>query len=97
MNYVGFTRITADGVLSAAGEPVIIYGVHILSGAGGGGVVNLRDGSAVSGTILIQEQGTASKGKSVSYGGLGLSFPNGCYVDIDANVTSVTVDYQRVK
>ncbi len=94
---VAFSRKTSDGVLSTSGEPVIIYGVHILSGAGGGGVVNLRSGTAVSGSIIIQEKGTASVGKSVSYGGIGILFPDGCYVDIDANTDHVTIDYQRLK
>lgn len=94
---VGYQLITADGVLSTSGEPVIIYGIHILSGAGGGGVVNLRSGTAVGGTIIIQEKGTTSQGKSFSYGGVGITFPSGCYVDIDANVTSVAVTYKRVK
>lgn len=94
---VGFQLITSDGVLSASGEPVAIYGVHITSGAGGGGVVNLRSGTAVTDTIIIKEQGVASEGKSASYGGLGIVFPSGCYVDVDANVTSVAVTFKRLK
>jgi hypothetical protein len=96
MSAVGFSRIVADGVLSTSGEPVAIYGMNIISG-GTAGVVNLRDGTAVSGAINIQEKGTASQGKSINYGGHGIVFPNGCYVDIDANVTSVTISYERLK
>lgn len=94
---VGDQLITGDGVLNTSGEPVAIYGVNILSGAGGGGVVNLRSGTAVSGAIVIQEKGTASQGKSFSYGGKGIVFPSGCYVDVDANVTAVAVSFKRLK
>ncbi len=94
---VGFQRITADGVLNTSGEPVAIYGLNILSTGGGGGVVNLRSGTAVGGAIIIQEQGTTSQGRSVNYGGNGIVFPSGCYVDVDANVTSVTIAFERLK
>lgn len=94
---VGYQVITEDGVLSTSGEPVIIYGINILSGGGGAGVVNLRTGTAVSGAIIIQEKGTTGQGKSFSYGGVGITFPSGCYVDVDANVTSVTINFKRVK
>lgn len=94
---VGYQVITEDGVLSTSGEPVAVYGVYILSGAGGGGVVNLRTGTAVGGAIIIQEKGTTSQGKAFPYGGKGIVFPSGCYVDVDANVTQVTVTFQRLK
>lgn len=94
---VGFQRRTDDGVVSTSGEPVAIYGINIVSGGGGGGVVNLRSGTAVSGTIIIQEQGVTSQGKSITYGGNGIVFPSGCYVDIDANTTAVTINFKRLK
>jgi hypothetical protein len=94
---VGYQLVVADGVLSSAGEPVAVYGMNIISTGGGGAVIKLRSGSAVSGTIIIQETGTTSQGKSFNYGGNGIVFPSGCYVDVDANTTSVAIEYQRLK
>lgn len=91
----GTQVITADGVVNSTAKAVRIFSIHILSGAGGGGVVSLRSGSTVSGTIWVTESGTASTGKTFSYGTQGILFPSGCFVDVDANTTSVTLTYNN--
>lgn len=97
MDIVGYSLITEDGAVSTSGEPVAVYGIHILSGAGGGGVVILRDGTSTAGTAIITEEGTASQGVTFHFGGVGVVFPSGCFADVDANVTSVSVFYKRLK
>jgi hypothetical protein len=89
----GTQVITADGVVGASGVAVRIFAIHVLSGGGGAAVPALRSGTAVGGTIWIQETGTVSTGKTFSYGTQGVWFPNGCFCDVDANTTSVTVTY----
>ncbi len=91
----GTQVLSADGVVASAGIAVRIFSIHILSGAGGGAVVALRSGSVVGGTIWITETGTASVGATFSYNTQGIWFPSGCFVDFDANTTSVTVTYSR--
>ena len=91
---LGFARLTADGVLNTSGKPVAIHSIHIVSG-GTAGVVILRHGTAVTDTATIQETGTANTGKTVDFGA-NIVFPSGCFVDIDANVTYVTIVYETV-
>jgi len=91
----GSQLITADGVVGTSGKAVRIFAIHILSSGGGGAVVKLRSGTAVGGTIRIQETGTVSTGKTFTYGKNGHRFEAGCYCDIDANTTSVLVEYKE--
>jgi len=88
----GTQLVTADGVIGRSGLPVRIYHIHIISGGGGGGVVNLRNGSVVGDTIWVSETGTVSVGTTFDYNE-GLLLPGGCFVDVDANVTSVAVTF----
>lgn len=89
----GTQLVTADGVVASAGTAVRVFTIHILSGGGGAAVVSLRTGSVVGGAIWVTETGTVSTGKTIQYGTQGIWFPNGCYVDVDANTTSVAVTY----
>lgn len=86
----GSQLITASGVINPSGDPIIVYGIHILSSGGGAAVVSLRNGTSGSATIYITETGTVSTGKTFDYGE-GFFFPAGCYVSIDGNTTSVLV------
>jgi len=91
-NYGGSQLVVADAILGVSGQPVRIYSIHILS-TSTAAVVSLRNGSTVGGTIWITETGTISTGKTISFGTSGAFFPNGCFVDVDANTTSVLVNY----
>lgn len=85
--------MTADAVVGASAKPVRVFSIHILSGAGGGAVISLKSGTTSSGTAYITETGTASTGKTFTYGLQGVWFPSGCFVDVDANTTSVAVTF----
>lgn len=91
----GSSLIVADGVLGTSGKAVRVYNMHVLSGAGGGAVINLRAGTAVGGVIQVQETATASTGKTFDYGFHGHYFPTGCFVDVDTNTTSVLIAYSQ--
>lgn len=91
---VGSILVTADGELIAAGNTIRVFNIHILSGGGGGAVVSLKNGGA-SGTVWITETGTTSTGKTFDYGINGLLFTNGCFVDVDANTTSVLLSCRK--
>ena len=95
MNKGGTQLLTADGVVGTSGVPIWVYAIHILSGAGGGAVVSLRNGTTASDTIYVTETGTASTGKTVLFGNGGLLFPAGCFVDVDTNTTSVAVSFSQ--
>lgn len=92
----GSVRLTADGAVGASGEPVFVYGFSFVSGAGGAGVVVLRNGTTDSSPIYISDEGTASKGKTVNLGE-GFFFPDGCFFDKDANVDHVVISYDLVR
>ena len=55
--------------------------------------MNLRNGTLVTDTIYVAETGTVSVGASFSYYDGGILLPAGCFVDVDANVTSVAVTF----
>lgn len=93
MDGIGYARFTDDGQVGSGA--VIVFGMNIISGATAG-VVALRNGTGTGDTIVIQEVGTSDAGASKHYGGNGIIFPSGCFCDIDANVTAVTVWYKDV-
>lgn len=90
--FTGVQLVTSDIALGTSGKPVRIFSMHLISG-GTASVVQLRAGTAVSGTIRIKETGTISTGKTFTYGKYGFLFETGCFVDVDANVVSVAIEY----
>lgn len=93
-NEYGTFYTTADAEAVAAGVPVRVKMMHILSGAGGGAVVSLKN-NGTSGTIYVTQTGTASTGVTFYYGEDGIKFPNGCFVDVDTNTTSVVLSVKK--
>ena len=91
----GSQLVTADIAVGTSGVRTIVYAIHVLSGGGGAAAPVLRNGTSGSGTIYIQETGTVSTGKSFEYGTQGFVFPGGCFCDVDANTTSVLVEYSQ--
>lgn len=85
---------TTDAAVGTAGVSTRVFVIHIISG-GTAAVVSLRNGATVSGTIYVTETGTISTGKTIAYGVNGITFPSGCFVDVDTNTTSVLVDYEQ--
>lgn len=95
----GYQFVTSSAVLGGAGVPVVLYGVSIVDD-GAAGTVNFKVTNS-SGTIIIKEvttpSGTSSV-KTVEYAGAnGVTFPSGCYVEIDGDVSSATVFYDTLK
>jgi hypothetical protein len=88
-----YQLVTADAQLGSG--TVAVYGMHIISGASAG-IVTLRNGTSTGGTQIMRETGTADTGYSVNFGGEGVVFPSGCFVDINADVTSVAVWYEKI-
>lgn len=91
----GTKIVTEDGEATAANTPTRIKTMHILSGGGGAAIVSLKNNGS-SGTIYVTETGTTSTGKTFYYGEDGILFPNGCYVDVDTNTTSVILVLKKV-
>lgn len=90
----GSQLVTADAAVGASGQAVRVFMIHIIS-AGTGAVVSLKSGTSTAGTARVTETGTASTGVTFVYGTQGLLFPSGCFVDVDANTTSVLVTYNH--
>jgi hypothetical protein len=88
---VGVQRVTADGVVGRSGLPVRVYEVTWLSDTTAG-YVGLRNGTTTASDLQFYLDGTADKTKTQMFNE-GLLFANGCYCDIDANVTWAVVSY----
>lgn len=98
--FTGTQLVTADALVGPAQtggntKGTRVFSIHIISGGGGAAVVSLRNGQTVSGAVWITETGTVSTGKTFNYGKYGILFPNGCFCDIDANTTSVAVQFEQ--
>lgn len=98
MNGVGYAQRSDDGVIGDSGAPKVVYGFCLVNGAGGNGVITLRDGTTTGGTAVLVHTSTAGAngGQYVSLGGVGVTFPSGCFADVDANVATITVFYREV-
>jgi hypothetical protein len=91
----GSVRLAADGVVGSSGHPVRVYNVVALSGATAG-VLVLRNGTSASGTIYVQTTcPTVSETNTFNFCG-GLTFPDGCFFDIDTNISAVVVNYEQL-
>lgn len=85
----GSQRITADSAIGPSGKPIRLYSVSLISGAGGGSVLSLLDGTSASGTQYVSITGTANTGLVTNFAG-GLRFPDGLFADVDSNISSAT-------
>lgn len=90
----GSQYFTADGVVGVIGRPCRVFSVHLLSG-GTASTTTLKNGTTTSGTVYVQLDGTISKGTTFNAGPAGIRFPGGCFVDVDANATSVLVEFEN--
>ena len=92
MNLVpGRKRFTVDSVVGASGKPIRIFSTHIISGSTAG-KVRLRSGTAISDVSILQIDGVANSGTTENFAG-GMRFENGCFADIVANVSSISIVY----
>jgi len=89
----GSQNLTADGVVGISAKPIMLYSLHIRSGAGGAGTVILYSGTSTSGTELARYTGTINDGRDFTLPAKGRYFPNGLNAAIHTNVTYVPFDY----
>ncbi len=90
MNLVpGTTRLTADGLVGSSGKSIRVFDIHLVSGATAS-TCTLENGTDASGTAYIQIDGVASKGVTLGFAG-GVRFPDGCFLDADANISYATI------
>jgi hypothetical protein len=89
---IGTQRITADSALVANGRPVRIFNVNLVSG-GTASTLTLRNGTSASANAFDQVDGAASLSVTKNWAG-GLFFPDGCFLDVDANISYATVSYE---
>ena len=97
-NFVGSQLIlnaAGDSAVGVAGRPTRLFAIHIISGTAA--IVNLRNGAAVGDTVYLKETGTANTGKTITYGEFGMLFPNGLFLDLDANTVSVLFAFAQEK
>ncbi len=93
---VGYTRLTADGVVGKSGAKIRVYTVVLSAGAGGAGELVLRNGTSDSGTIYVKEDGNAaSHTKTYRFGAHGILFPDGCFYDKDTNNDAIIVTFDQ--
>ena len=90
----GTKYMVADGEILARDNRIRVFNINVNSGAGGGGIVEFRNGGA-AGDIYLVTTGTVSTGVPFEYGDHGIVFTDGCYVNMDANVDSITVTYRK--
>lgn len=93
---VGYQTFAADGVVGTSGEPTIVYGINIVSNGGAVGRVILRNGAVVGATAVVTVDGTTGIGIIRDFGGNGILFPSGCYLDLDSNTAQATVFFERL-
>ena len=74
----GTELLTADANVKGA-KPTRVFTMHIISGATPG-IVSLRNGTTVAGTIFITETGTASTGRTIDLVSMGFCFRQGYFM-----------------
>lgn len=93
MSQIGTQKITADGVIGVSGQPVRVYHVSVSSGGTAAAPV-LYNGTSTGGTEYEKLTcSTISVVNRFDFCG-GMLFPDGLYIDVDANTNYVTVVYE---
>lgn len=90
----GTVYTTSDTEAVTAGKPVRVFHMSVLSG-GTAAVVSLKN-SGSSGTIYATcKCSVVSVSNEFDFGVHGILFPQGCYIDVDGNTTSVTLTCRK--
>lgn len=91
----GFQRLTASGVVSDSGKPIIICGYTVEGGAGGATSPFVRNGTAVGSATAFALDTTAAASTNLHRD---LATPvvlaSGAYVSFDSNTTAVTMFFR---
>lgn len=93
----GSEKFTSDGVVGISGKPCRIFRAFMISGAGAGQLI-LRNGTSATDTIYVNESGAGADAQDTYgadyFGFNGLEFPDGCYLDVNANTSYVVLEYR---
>ena len=83
-----------DLAIGTSASPTRVFYAECLSG-GTAATVILRNGTSATATAFSQIDGTINKSASRYYGPDGLYFPAGCFADVDANTTYLSIVYKQ--
>jgi len=95
MAHTGVQRFVTGGsaVLGKLGKALRVYSYTMKSTAGGPGLVQLFDGTDNTGAEKWYSEGNQDNGAYQMFGESGKHFPNGCYAQIDGNVSYLEIEY----
>ena len=88
---IGDVRLTADGLVGTSGKPIRVYWIHLVSGATLS-TTTLNNGTGADDTAYVQVDGVANQGVLLNFAG-GCRFPDGCYMNTDANIEYALIGY----
>lgn len=88
----GFQRLTASGVVSDSGKPILVAGYAIESG-GTAAKPYFMNGTVQTSPVAFEPGPITISTGNVQSLPLPVMLPNGCYVSFDSNTTAVTVFY----
>lgn len=89
----GSAIYTGDSVVGISGKPVRVFSATWLSDGTARALV-LRNGTSASGTIYVNQAGTASVSVTQNWEG-GLLFPDGCFLDFTASMVSAVIEFRN--
>lgn len=91
MGTVGTVLISnqTDAAVLRSGKPVRVFSFSVISAATAA-VVKLYNGTSTGGDLYLQIDGTINKAIMQDFSH-GILFPAGCFADVDANTTSLTI------
>lgn len=93
---VGYQVRTDDGIIGTSGTAKVIYGFSIVNDGTGANTVAIYDGTSTGGTKVFSQTCAQGVNQTVSLHGSGVVLKNGCFVDVDAKTTQVTVFYKEL-
>jgi hypothetical protein len=85
--------LSASGIVGDSGQPQILYGYTIKSGATAG-VLSIKNGTLATSSNVISTTGTISQEVLFTFP-QGTALQNGLYASFDTNVTSATIFYRQ--
>lgn len=85
---------TASGALLSSGRPVVVYGVN--ASFSGAGRVILRNGTTATDPLVFEVSADSADDITRTFGGVGLVFANGCYIQVLTDVTSYSIFYEAL-
>ena len=94
----GRVRVTADGAVLTSGKPVRLFSATIKSLESGSGVATFHNGTAATDAEDARINGIAGTSPApTNFGACGKFFPDGLYVDLDADVQYLDLDVELVQ